>query len=210
MSREEFLENLRRELDDLPARDVEEIIEDYRSYFDEALAAGRAIEDVVAAHAPPRRLAQELRAEVGLRKWENHPTPANLWKTALALCGLAAADVMVLLPALLLLGSVALILLFVFSLLGVIGIGTLLDLASSSHDPAEGSAIYLLTRSVGLLAVSAGGSVLLVFALRKAMAQLAGYARLHYRLLRPGALDTSRPKTDDQGRTADMMKKGFS
>jgi len=209
MNREEFLEKLRRELEDLPARDVDEIIGDYRSYFDEALAAGRAIEEVVAVHGPPRRLAQELRTEMGLRRWEKHPTPANLWKTALALCGLAAADIMVLLPALLVLGSIALILLFVFSLFGVIGIGTLLDLVSSRYDPAEGSPVYLLLRSLGLLAASIGGSVLLVFALRGAIARLASYARLHYRLLRPGPPDAFHPTMKDQVQTPDIVKNGI-
>ena len=208
MNREEFLENVRRELGDMPVRDVDEIIEDYRSYFDEALAAGRAIEDVVAAHGDPRQLAQELRTEMGLRRWEEHHTPVNLWKAALALCGLAAADIMVLLPALLVLGSVTLILFFILSLFGVIGIGTLLDLVSSSYDPAEGSATYLLLRSMGLLTASIGGGVLLVFALRRAIAQLARYARLHYRLLRPGILGAAHPKRKDQVQTADVVKKG--
>ena len=188
MSRDEFLEILRRELGDMPVRDVDEIIEDYRSYFDEAFAAGRGIEDVVAALGNPRRLAQELSTEMGLRSWEEHHTPANFWKAVLALCGLATVDIIVLLPALLVLGLITLILFFVLSLFGVIGIGTLLDLVSSSYDPAEGSATYLLLRSMGLLTACIGGGVLLVFALRGAITQLARYARLHYRLLRPGTL----------------------
>lgn len=207
MNQEEFLECVRSELGDMPDRDVDEIIEDYRSYFDEALAAGRAIEDVVAAHGNPRRLAQELRAEMGLRRWEEHHTPQNLWKAALALLGLAAADIVVLLPALLVFGLVTLILFFVFSLFGVIGIGTLLDLVSSSHHPAEGSVIYLLLRSIGFMAASIGGGFLLVFALRRAFAQLARYARLHYRLLRPGVLGAGYPKRKDQVQMAGTVKK---
>ncbi len=201
MSQQEFLENLRRELGDVPVRDVDEIIEDYRSYFDEARVAGRDMEEVVAAHGDIRRLAQELRAETGLRRWEEHHTPANLWKAVLALGGLAAADIIILLPALLVLGLITLVLFFVLSLFGVIGIGTLLDLVSSSYDPTEGTATYLLFRSIGLLTASIGGGVLLVFALRKAMTQLVRYARLHYRLLQPqtpgsAASDTGKPNSN--------------
>lgn len=196
MIQEKFLEDLRRELGDLPVDEVDEIIEDYRSYFDEAYAAGRSIDEVIASHGDPRRLAQELRTEMGLRRWEEHQTPSNLWKALLTLGGLAAADVIILLPALLILGLVTLTLFFVFSLFGVIGIGTLLGLISSSHDPAEGSAIYLLLRSIGLLTACLGGGILLVFALRKAMAQLARYARLHYRLLRPETSSAAPSNTD--------------
>ncbi len=195
MSQEEFLENLRRELGDVPVRDVDEIIEDYRSYFDEALTAGRSIGEVVAAHGDPRRLAQELRTEMGLRRWEAYRTPANLWKAVLALGGLAVADVIILLPALLVLGLITLVLFFVLSLLGVIGIGTLLDLVSFSYDPAEGSPTYLLFRSVVLLTSCIGGIVLLVFSLRKAMTQLARYARLHYRVLRPRSAQLNAEKS---------------
>lgn len=208
MRREEFIEIIRHELGGMPVRDVDEIIDDYQSYFDEALAAGRAIEDVVAAHGNPQRLAKELRTEMGLRRWEEHHSPLNLWKAALALCGLAAADIMVLLPALLVLGSVALILFFVFSLFGVIGIGTLLDLASSNLDPFEGSATYLLLRSMGLLTASIAGGFLLVFAVRRAVAQLIRYARLHYRLLRPGMLGAVHPEMKDQVQIAGTVKKG--
>lgn len=202
MNQEEFLENLRSALGDVPVGDVDEIVADYKSYFNEALAAGRSTEDVIAAHGDPKRLAQELRVELGLRRWENRKTPANLWKATLALGGLAAADIIILLPALLVLGLITLILFFVFSLFGVIGIGTLLSLMSSSYDPAEGSVASLLLRSIGFLTACIGGGVLLVFALRIIMTQLARYVRLHFKMLRLGSPDAGFSNAEKPGSSA--------
>ncbi|WP_299817082.1 DUF1700 domain-containing protein [uncultured Roseibium sp.] len=190
MTQEQFLTELRQALAGIPAPDIEDIVADYQSYFAEALSAGRNIEDVVAAHGDPRRLAQELRAELGIRKWEDHQSPRTFWNAMLALGGLAAIDLIILIPGLLILGFVVLILFFVLSLFGVIGIGTLLDLLSASHDPAEGSRVYLLFRSIGFLAASLGGIVLLVLGLRWGMTRLARYVRLHYRLARPDPAGT--------------------
>lgn len=193
MSEDEFLEQLRRELKGLPADEVEDIVSDYQSYFEEARAAGRTTDDVMAAHGDPYKLAQELRAELGLFRWEQHRTPVNLWRAVLALSGLIAVDLVILAPALLMIGLGILGLFFVMSLLGVIGIGTLLDVFSSSFDPAEGSAVYLVLRSIGFLIACFGGAVVLLFALRKAVTHLARYARLHYQLLRPKAHGNASP-----------------
>lgn len=187
MTREQFLKELRGALAGVPAPDIEDIVADYQSYFAEALSAGRNIDEVVAAHGDPRRLARELRAELGLRQWEDRRSPGTFWNAMLALAGLAAIDLIILIPALLVLGFLVLILFFVLSLFGVIGLGTLLDLLSASQDPAEGSWTYLLFRSIGFLAASIGGAVLLIFGLRWGMARLTRYARLHYRLARPGS-----------------------
>ena len=200
MSPERFTEVLRRELAGMPAQEIDEIVADYRAYFEEARAAGRSDDDVVAAHGDPRRLAQELRAETGFRRWEDRRSPRNFWHAALALGGLAAVDLVILIPGLLVLGIIVLILFFILSLIGVIGVGTLLDLIAGSRDPAGGSAAYLLLRSIGFLAASIGGGALAVFALRSGMSRLMRYARLHYRLLRSGdrSADPATGKSADE------------
>ena len=72
MNKAAFLRCLRDGLAGLPAQDIDEILADYAAYFDEAHASGRSEEDVAAALGDPKRLARELRAETGLRRWENH------------------------------------------------------------------------------------------------------------------------------------------
>lgn len=193
MRRDQFLKDLHRELGDIPATEADEIIEDYRSYFDEAQAAGRSADDVVAAHGDPRRLAQELRTEMGLRQWEQHRTPANFRKAVIALSALAAVDILVLLPVLLVVGFAVVFVFFVLSLFGVIGIGHLLSLTPFGDRPVEGSALSRLLSGMGLLAASLGGGCVLIFALREAMRRLSRYARLHYRLIKPGKSNVVRP-----------------
>ena len=83
------------------------------------------------------------------------------------------------------------------SLLGLIGLGHLLSLTPFNDNPAEGSAISRLLSGIGLLAASFGGGFLLIFALRETMTRLTRYARLHYRLLRPGKFNAARPGVKD-------------
>lgn len=189
MNQEQFIRELRQGLAGIPAHDIDDITADYQSYFDEAESAGRSLDDVLAAHGDPRRLARELRAEMGFRQWEDRHSPGSFWNAALALGGLAAIDIVILVPGVIVLGAVILILFFVLSLFGVIGIGTLLDLISGSTDPSEGSVAYLVLRSIALLAASVGGGIVIVLGLKRGMSQLLRYARHHYRLLRPNQRD---------------------
>ena len=100
MNRLAFLTILHDGLAGLPERETDDILADYMSYFDEAQAAGRSEDEVAAALGDPRRLARELRAESGLRRWENHRSLGNSAAALLALGGLAAVDVLVMLPLL--------------------------------------------------------------------------------------------------------------
>src|SRR5260370_30659286 len=100
MNRIAFLTILQDGLGGLPAREVDDIVADYTAYFDEAHASGRSEEEVAAALGDPRRLARELRAEAGLRHWENHRSLGNTGAALLALGGLAAVDLLLLLPQL--------------------------------------------------------------------------------------------------------------
>jgi len=100
MNRDAFLHILSDGLDGLPAHEIDDILADYAAYFDEADTSGRSEEEVAAALGDPRRLARELRAETGLRRWENHRSPGNSAAALLALGGLAAVDILFLLPLL--------------------------------------------------------------------------------------------------------------
>lgn len=185
MTREAFLDNLRRGLRGLPDQEISDILADYSSYFKEADAAGRDAEDVAKALGDPRRLARELKAEMGLLRWERNRTPANLFVVILALGGLATVDIFVLLPLLFGVGLIALVSCFVLLLLGVIGIGNLLSLTPFGQGPSGEQAPSSLLSGIGLVASSAGGGVLLMLLLNAGMKLLARYVRLHYRLFKP-------------------------
>src|SRR4030088_689156 len=128
MNRMAFLHSLGEGLAGLPDREIDDILADYSAYFEEARASGRSEEDVATALGDPRRLARELRAEAGLRRWENHRSLGNSGTALLALGGLAAVDVLFLLPLLFAVTLVVLVTGLVTFVLGIIGIGALLSL----------------------------------------------------------------------------------
>src|SRR6266571_3931894 len=128
MNRVAFLTILNDGLAGLPAQEIDDILADYISYFDEAQASGRNEEEVAAALGDPRRLARELRTEAGMRRWENHRSLGNSAAVLLALGGLAAVDILLLLPLM----FAAMLAMFVMGLvifvLGIVGFGLLLSL----------------------------------------------------------------------------------
>src|SRR5207253_7451084 len=118
MNRIEFLRILHDGLDGLPEQDVDEILSDYMAHFEEARAEGRREEEVAAALGDPRRLARELRAETGLRHWENHRSLGNSAAALLALGGLATVDILFLLPLLFAVTLAMLVIGLIFFVLG--------------------------------------------------------------------------------------------
>ena len=78
MTREAFLAALRGGLAVLSPGQIDDVLADYRSHFDEGLADGRSEEEISAALGDPTRLAAELRAEAGFRRWENSRSAGNL------------------------------------------------------------------------------------------------------------------------------------
>jgi uncharacterized membrane protein len=185
MDRAAFLRILRDALAGLPPAEVDDIVSDYAAHFDEARAAGRDEAAVAASLGDPDRLARELRAETGLRRWEDHRSPGNFARAWLALGTLAAVDLVVLLPVLFAVVLAALAMALVVFVLGIIGIGALLSLFKTAAFASLSAMAVRATAGVALLAASLGSAALLVFALNRAVTMLARYARLHYRLLRP-------------------------
>jgi len=182
MNRVAFLTILNDGLAGLPADEIDDILADYMSYFDEAEASGRSEAEVAAALGDPRRLARELRAETGLRHWENHRSLRNSASALAALGGLAAVDILFLLPLLFAVTLTMLVIALVLFVLGIVGIGLLLSLVKIGHFAAM---LVRAVAGIGLIAGSVGGGALLLLALNGAVKMLGNYARLHYRLLKP-------------------------
>ena len=185
MNRDAFLCILSDGLEGLPAREVDDILADYVAYFDEARASGRSEEEVAAALGDPRRLARELRAETGLRRWENHRSLSNSATALLALGGLAAVDILFLLPLLLAVTLAVLVIGLANFFVGIAGIGALLSLFKAGDFVSIGQMMLRAALGIGLIAVGTGGEALLWLALNRAVKMLGRYARLHYRLLKP-------------------------
>jgi uncharacterized membrane protein len=185
MNRVAFLRLLRGGLAGLPVAEVDDIVADYTAYFDEAHASGRSEDDVAMALGDPRRLARELRAEAGLRHWENHRSLRNSAAALLALGGLAAVDVLFLLPLLFAVTLAVLVIGLVIFVLGIVGIGLLLSLIKVGQFASIAAIVLRAAAGIGLITASVGCGALLLLALNGAVKMLGGYARLHYRLLKP-------------------------
>jgi uncharacterized membrane protein len=185
MNRVAFLRILRDGLAGLPAQEIDDILADYTAYFDEAHASGRSEEEVAAALGDPRRLARELRAETGLRRWENHRSLGNSGAALLALGGLAAVDILFLLPLLFAVMLAIFVMGLAIFVLGIVGIGLLLSLLKIGPFASIVAIVVRALSGIGLIAASVGCGALLVLALNGAVKMLGGYARLHYRLLKP-------------------------
>lgn len=182
MTKTEFLNSLRHRLAGMSPDEIDDVIVDYAAHFAEGRAAGRSEEEIAEALGDPLRLARELRAEAGLRRWEEERSPASFFSVLFAFLALIAVDFVFLLP---LIGSLllaAFVIAIVLIALCVAGIVLLAKVLSW-----EGLfALKSITRGLygmGLLGVGIGGGALLLMALDYAVRMLGRFARLHYTLL---------------------------
>jgi uncharacterized membrane protein len=182
MTRAEFLDTLHRRLGGLPPAEIDELLGDYATHFADGMAAGRSEAEIAEALGDPMRLARELRAEAGFRRWEQARTPGNFFGALIGFLALIAVDFVFLLP---LLGGLAL---FTFIagllMLGLCVAGLLLVLKLFSFD--HGLSLHYLSRifgGIGLLGLGVGGSALLLMMIDYVVRLLGRFARLHYELL---------------------------
>ncbi len=182
MTQDEFLSILHDRLRGLPPAEIEELMDDYASHFAEGMAAGRSEEEIAAALGDPVRLARELRAEAGLRRWESARTPGNFYAAMIGFLALIAVDFMFLLP---LLGALALVALGLgLAMVGLCIAGLALSMRMFHLD--HGLSLGYLTRilsGVGLIGLGVGGGAALLMAVDYVVRLLARFARLHYTLL---------------------------
>jgi uncharacterized membrane protein len=182
MTRVEFLDTLRRQLAGLPKAEIDDLVNDYATHFADGLAAGRSEEEIAEALGDPMRLARELRAEAGFRRWETAPTPANFFAVLFGLLALVAVDFVFLLPFLVALALVTL--LTGFAMLGLCVGGFVLALGLFRLD--HGFSLHYFGRvfaGIGLLGIGVGGAAALLLLIDYVVRLLGRYARLHYTLL---------------------------
>jgi uncharacterized membrane protein len=186
MTRSDFLDRLRRGLSGMAVQEIDEIVADYASHFDEAIAAGRSEAEAAQALGDPERLARELKVEAGLRRWERQRTPAALAAAIAALGGMLALDVFILLPLLCVLAVGAFVIGVVLFALTIAGLALLFSgLVHSFAFAHVVSALARMLAGIGLLGASVGVTALLWLLLEGLVKLMARYARLHYRVVKP-------------------------
>jgi uncharacterized membrane protein len=188
MNRAMFLSELRMGLSGLPQNEIDETVADYETHFAEGIAAGRSEAAIANALGDPARLAKELRAEAGFKRWETERSPGSMVSAVVALLGLATLDLIFLLPFVLFVGGILLVMgltaigLFFFGgavlLLalfpGVVMFGT---------SGMLGSGMALALAGFGLIAGGIGLMALTWLLLDGFVRGLVQYARLHFRLI---------------------------
>lgn len=178
MTRALFLSRLRSGLAGMPTDEVADIMADYEAHFADAAAAGRSEADVEASLGDPTRLAKELRAEAGLKSWEEKRSPGNFLRAGLGLMGLATVDFLILLPLGFVLLIVVAALVFALSIVGEVGFSLAV---SAFHHGIAGPALAFA--GLGILSGAIGGGALILWLLGWGMRLFGSYVRLHYRLL---------------------------
>jgi uncharacterized membrane protein len=188
MTRNEFLTVLRRGLAGLPPAQIDDLVTDYDSHFSEGLAQGRSEEEIAAALGDPTRLARELRAEAGFRRWESEGTPGSLAGVVLALAGLATVDILVLLPFLFPL--VAIFFALAAASFGMFVGGFALSMVSLFPGMAWfglsghfAGVLAMGLAGIGLIAGGIGLGSLVWLAAHLTAQLLVRYARLHFQLI---------------------------
>ncbi|MBS0361473.1 MAG: DUF1700 domain-containing protein [Proteobacteria bacterium] len=182
MTRQAFMARLREGLRGLPLSVQADIVADYENHFNEGAAAGRSEAEVAAALGDPTRLARELRAEFGLKRWEEERSASAGASAIFAVLGLGAIDILILLPILMGVGAT------LFGLgVAVVAVffagGVVFAAGPFNHFPGGPAASVLA--GVGLMAGAASAGAVLAIATIGLVNALAWYGRLHYRLLKP-------------------------
>jgi uncharacterized membrane protein len=182
MTRQEFLTNLRAGLAGLPPATIEEIAADYEAHFAEGEAAGRSDDDIARGLGEPVRLARELRAEAGLKAWQQTRSPSTAAAAVFAFIGLGAIDIVFLLPILMAVAGVLFALAIAVVVCLVVGGGLLV---SGPFYDGPGGAAGAMLAGLGLMAGSTAVGAVTTLASIGLMNALVWYGRLHYRLLEP-------------------------
>lgn len=189
MTRAEFLTRLRRGLNGLPPETIDEIVSDHEAHFVEASAAGRADPEIAAALGNPERLAREVKAEAGLARWEAEKSPSSAAAALIALLGLGAIDILILLP--ILVGVISALFAVFGAAIAVFFAGGVVFVAGPFSGELPGNPLTSLFAGLGVMALGVVmGAVTAVLSIWLVNG-LVWFGRLHYRLLKPALQSNS-------------------
>ncbi len=182
MTRADFLARLKRGLVGLPTSTAADILNDYEAHFDDGKAAGRSEAEVASALGDPDRLARELKAEAGVKRWTQEQTPSAAAGAVFAVLGLGAIDIIILLP--ILMGVIGTLFGCFVAVVALFGSGIAVMVAGPfAGFPGGGVAAFFI--GLGLMACAVTVGALLSVATVLLVNGLIWFARLHYRLLKP-------------------------
>jgi uncharacterized membrane protein len=179
-ARAEFLTTLRAGLRGAPASSIDEIVADYIAHFDEGRAANRSEADIAAALGDPLVLADELRLELCIGRFEAAPSPRSAAKVIGGAIVSGALNTLLLCIVGPLLALLALA--TALAILTAAGTGIWFFIAGASLGLPGGFGTSVLC-GLGLLAAAVSMSAFLLLGARALVGGIARHARLTYRFL---------------------------
>jgi uncharacterized membrane protein len=188
MNRNEFLSRLRRGLEGAAPDQIHDVMRDYEMHFIDGQSQGRTEQEIAAALGDPARLARELKAEAGFKRWEERKTPSNMAGAVLALLGLATVDIMLLFPFLF---PLAIVMMALFAASFGLAVGGFVLCMASIFPGAlvfgitgmMGGALAMGLLGIGFLAGGIGMGSLIWLISDWLIRLLVRYARLHFQLI---------------------------
>ena len=122
MNKLQYLENLEKSLKSLPKEETNDIINDFKEYFEVGIERGRSEEEISLSLGNPKMLARQIRLESYIKKSEETKSTSNILRAVFTSIGLSFFNLIVMLPVFLIVFS-ALVVLFACSIsLGAAGI----------------------------------------------------------------------------------------
>ncbi|MED1863032.1 DUF1700 domain-containing protein [Fictibacillus nanhaiensis] len=88
MDKNQFLQQLEKNIKPLGASEQREVIEDYEEYFEVGYESGRTDEDIIAGLGNPAKIAKEILAQSEITKAEEDPSLTNVFRAVAATLGL--------------------------------------------------------------------------------------------------------------------------
>jgi uncharacterized membrane protein len=179
-ARAEFLAALRAGLRGCPELAIDEVVAEYDTHFAEGKAANRSEQDIAAALGDPWALAQELRVELHIARWEAAPSPrsgAQVVASVIALGVLNAALSVLVLPLLLLITLAVIV-----AIAACVGGGIWMLFAGPSLEIPGGAGVTVLS-AMGLIFAALSLTALAALCGQLLANALARWVRLHYQVL---------------------------
>ena len=182
MTKDQFLAALRAHLTGVSPAAADDILADYASHFDEGMAAGRSEAAIAAALGDPARLARELRAQAGRKRWEEERSPSAAAGAVLAILSRGAIDLLILLPVLMVVCS----LIFAFGCVAAaLTVAGIIMLMASPFAIFGGGFVQALLGGFGFMSGGVALGCLVTLAGVGLVNFLIRYGRFHMRLIKP-------------------------
>lgn len=188
MTRDAFIARLRRGLSGLPSQTVDDFVADYSAHFADGAAAGRSETEVAQALGDPDRLARELKADAGLKRWETERNASAAAGAIFAVIGLGAIDLLILLPLIISAASVLFAFYIVSFVLLILG-GCVM--AAGPFLGFPGGVPAAILAGVGMMSLAVAQGAVLTLLTIGFVNLLVWYGRLHFRLLQPAMAQPS-------------------